>query len=149
MFPPCSPELLHELPRCFREVDAYLYGVDLFNAGYFWECHEAFESIWLLLPRGGRVSTYLQGLIQYAAFLLKSVQGVSGAQERLREAACSKLDSVYRDLEARAEPRMMGLSLGPWLVQARDFSKAIADAGGDVKNYLADSRFPFLILECV
>lgn len=149
MFPPCSPELLHELPRCFRDVDAYLYGVDLFNAGYFWECHEAFESIWLLLPRGGRVSTYLQGLIQYAAFLLKTGQGESSARDRLRDAALVKLETVCREIQSDSKHTFMGLELKTWLLQARIFSASIEGNSLDSKNLLADFRFPFLILECV
>src|SRR5437762_2797351 len=28
------------------QLDAWLFGVDLFNAFYFWEAHEAWESLW-------------------------------------------------------------------------------------------------------
>ena len=46
-------------------------GVDLFNHRYYYEAHEAWESIWLHLPRRDAAREQLQGLIQAAAALLK------------------------------------------------------------------------------
>jgi len=40
-------------------------GILLFNAGAFWEAHEAWEAIWQNRPEDGRF--FIQGLIQLAA----------------------------------------------------------------------------------
>ncbi len=40
-------------------------GIGLFNAGRFWEAHEAWEEIWQNHPEDGRF--FIQGLIQLAA----------------------------------------------------------------------------------
>ncbi len=40
-------------------------GITLFNAGKFWEAHEAWEEIWMRHPEDGRF--FIQGLIQLAA----------------------------------------------------------------------------------
>src|SRR5437016_2466045 len=42
----------------------YLYGLDLFNAGYYWESHVEFESLWLAADRKGVVADFLKGLIK-------------------------------------------------------------------------------------
>jgi hypothetical protein len=34
-------------PEDWRSCDLYLYGIDLFNHGYWWEAHEALEDVWL------------------------------------------------------------------------------------------------------
>ncbi len=31
--------------------DTYLYGIDLFNAQFYWEAHEVWESLWLVARR--------------------------------------------------------------------------------------------------
>ena len=49
----------------------YLYGVDLYNHGYWWEAHEAFESLWQKIPKSDLRSSFLQGLIKISAALLK------------------------------------------------------------------------------
>ena len=33
-------------PEEWRDNEDYLFGVDLYNHGYLWEAHEAWESIW-------------------------------------------------------------------------------------------------------
>lgn len=45
--------------------EGYLRGLDLFNAGRFWECHEALEEIWLPLSAGPKL--FYQAIIQTAA----------------------------------------------------------------------------------
>lgn len=65
-------------------------GIALFNAGKFWEAHEAWEEIWKDRPEDGRF--FIQGLIQLAAAYhqlgKKVYRGVlihlKQAQERLR-----------------------------------------------------------------
>jgi predicted metal-dependent hydrolase len=45
----------------------YLDGLRLFNAGAFWEAHEALERVWAPLPRGAEEKSFYQGLILLAA----------------------------------------------------------------------------------
>ena len=49
----------------------FLYGIDLFNAGYWWECHEAMEGLWHVAGRGSPAGHTLQAVIQCAAAHLK------------------------------------------------------------------------------
>lgn len=73
------------------EEEAHLeHGIALFNAGKFWEAHEAWEEIWKNHPEDGRF--FIQGLIQLAAAYhqlgKKVYRGVlihlKQAQERLK-----------------------------------------------------------------
>ncbi len=54
---------------------AWYYGIDLFNHGYYWEAHEAWEDIWRQLGRHSDAGRAVQGLIQLAVSLLKHELG--------------------------------------------------------------------------
>lgn len=69
----------------------FLYGIDLFNHGYFWEAHEALEELWVAAGRRTPAGTFLQGLIQVAVALLKWSQGQHDGARRLAEAGSAKL----------------------------------------------------------
>lgn len=48
--------------------EAYLEGIRLFNAGYFWHSHEQWEACWLASSEPD--ATYYKGIIQAAAALV-------------------------------------------------------------------------------
>ena len=62
-------------PEAWDESAEYLYAIDLFNHGYYWEAHEAWESLWLSAGRTGRVGSFLKGLIKLAAAGVKAREG--------------------------------------------------------------------------
>jgi hypothetical protein len=70
---------------------AFRYGCDLFNRGFLWEAHEAWEGPWRALPRGGERACLLRGLIQAAAALLKERLGAGDACRRLAARADANL----------------------------------------------------------
>jgi hypothetical protein len=47
-------------PDEWRACSDYLYGIDLFNHGFYWEAHEAWEGLWVACGRRGPTATYLQ-----------------------------------------------------------------------------------------
>jgi predicted metal-dependent hydrolase len=55
------------VPPKLEEADwaQYLVGVELFNAGRFWDAHEAWEEVWKRTPEESRI--FFQGIIQAAA----------------------------------------------------------------------------------
>lgn len=72
-------------------------GMDLFNAGKFFEAHEVWEELWRTASIEDR--DYLQGLIQAAGhYVLLGKQNWSGA-ERLGEKALAKLGARSEDLK--------------------------------------------------
>lgn len=76
--------------------EEYLQGVDLFNHGYWWEAHEAWEPLWLAAGRTTSLGLFLQGLIQLAAGHLKRHQGHAGAAARLGADGLAKLGRAPR-----------------------------------------------------
>jgi hypothetical protein len=91
-----------EWPR----LEAWLYGVDLFNHFFFWEAHEAWEQLWASTPRGAAPSLLLQGLIQIAAALLKTHLGVLDGARTLSVEGIAKLRRARASHE-----RLLGLDL--------------------------------------
>lgn len=66
----------------------FLYGLDLFNLGYYWEAHECWEELWHAAGRTGPMADFLKGLIKLAAAGVKAREGNSaGVQRHARRAA--------------------------------------------------------------
>jgi len=53
------------------DSDAFLWGLDLFNHGYYWEAHEAWEGLWQVADRDGPLRMLLKGLILLSAAGIK------------------------------------------------------------------------------
>ena len=75
-------------PVNWRECQPFLWGIDLFNAGFYWEAHEAWESVWIAAGRVGPTADFVKALIKLAAAGVKLLeQNPAGAQRHLRRAA--------------------------------------------------------------
>ena len=90
----------------WRTLIDWLFGVDLFNAFYFWEAHESWEGLWAAKPRDSAPARMLQGLIQIAAALLKIHLGSLAGAAALSREGLDKLAAV-----AATVPTMLGLQL--------------------------------------
>jgi len=88
--------------------EAWLYGIDLFNARYFWEAHEAWEKVWRELPEGSRGHDVVKGLIQVAAALFKLHVGNESGARRLAARGLERIETA-----ARHHGEWRGLELGP------------------------------------
>ena len=88
----------------WQECEEYLFGFDLFNAGYYWEAHEAWEACWHAVGRKGRAADLLKGLIRLAAC------GVKAREDRL-DGVASHAAAAARLFRAVAEtkPALLGL----------------------------------------
>ena len=62
-------------PDHWRESRDYLRAIDLFNHGYYWEAHEAWEGLWHAVGRRGLLADFLKGLIKLAAAGVKVREG--------------------------------------------------------------------------
>jgi hypothetical protein len=74
--------------------ELYLWGVDLYNAGYAWEAHEAWEHLWRAALLGSATRQFLQGLIQCAAASVKSALGDVAAVRRIGQRGLDRLTRV-------------------------------------------------------
>jgi len=112
----------------WRSSREYLFGIDLFNAGYYWEAHEAWESLWHACGRHGATAELLQGLIKLAAAGVKArehrppgvVRHARRAAELFAQARGRLADSLYCGLNVDAlidEARRLSsreLTIGPY-----------------------------------
>ncbi|MER3422862.1 MAG: DUF309 domain-containing protein [Nitrospiraceae bacterium] len=96
--PPALP------PEQWRENAWYLYGVDLYNFAYWWECHEVFESLWHAAGHNTDPGRFFQGLIQIAAANLKQFVGTAHATEHLVKSGIERLQKFpqfYMGMDVR------------------------------------------------
>ena len=97
-------------PRQWRACGDYLYGIDLFNNGYYWEAHEAWEGLWNACGRQGSAAAFFQGLIALAAAGLKvRVGNVEGVKAHARRA--TELFDLAAPKRGSSGARNMGLDL--------------------------------------
>jgi predicted metal-dependent hydrolase len=68
-----------------------LKGIDEFNQGLFFECHETLEEIWL--EEHGDDRKFYQGIIQIAAGYFKWQQGVPAGAIKLWRSGLEKIES--------------------------------------------------------
>ncbi len=74
-------------PERWRDNEIYLFGIDLYHQGYFWESHEAWEALWHFTDKEDGEGQFLQGLIQNSAAQLKvHLKQVSAAKHLSHEA---------------------------------------------------------------
>jgi uncharacterized protein len=78
-----EPKLLAFSPEEWQRSEDYLYGIDLFNFAYWWECHEVFEGLWHAVGPDTEQGTFFQALIQLAAANLKQFLGNKQAAQKL------------------------------------------------------------------
>lgn len=83
--PPWDPGLAWE------RDERWLTTLDLFDARYLWEAHEAWEAMWRDLPTASPSRGVLQGLIQLAAWRLKRHQGDLASAASLHARALGRL----------------------------------------------------------
>ena len=80
------------------DAQAFRYGVDLFNHGFFWEAHEVWEAVWLAAPPNSGRRQGVRALIQMANALLKRHMQKPRACRRLAdEVARLALDADLLD----------------------------------------------------
>ena len=117
----------------------FLFGIDLHNAGYWWEAHEAWETVWLKMTPNTSVHHGLRGMIQAANAHLKLHQGKARAAARLRADFERCFDAA---LLHTADLVIHGLSLASWAGEVRDYYAHVerAEAGHDA------GRFPYIRL---
>jgi predicted metal-dependent hydrolase len=107
------PKVEPILPSEWQRSDEYHWACELFNHGYYWEAHEAWESLWHAAGRSGPTGEFLQGLVKLAAAGVKvregRAAGVRSHAARARE--------LFTGVRAQVKvPRFLGMDLG-WLIE--------------------------------
>ncbi len=81
----------------------FIHGLELFDEGDYFECHEVIEALWLRTASDDPYRDLYKGVIQAAAALYQYDRGIlTGARGLFR----SSVDTL-----AKYEPRAMGLNV--------------------------------------
>jgi len=107
-------------PADWRDNEDYRFGVDLYNAGYLWEAHEAWEGLWHSAKHDALQADFLQGLIQCAAAALKVRMRQPAGVVKLSTLGLGRLERVAR--ESRGE--FMGLDVTRFVDAFRAFAQS-------------------------
>jgi uncharacterized protein len=113
-----KPEQAHPPwnPQEWRTLEQYLYGIDLYNHGYFWESHEALEGLWRAAGRGSLQGRFIQGLIQIPAANLHRHMGREQNSLRQAEKGLHHLDAALSK-----GPIYMGIAIEEFSHRARAY----------------------------
>jgi len=130
-----NPDLLVEIHEIISS-ERFLEGVKLFNAGYHWEAHEAWEDVWR--EQEGDAKTFIQAFVQTAAaYSFIKVSKFSSAVYLL-EKALEKFypyERVDRDLP-----------LGPFIHSIQCTLEELKQHAGNGKASLKFTCAPTLVL---
>ena len=99
---PCNPD---DWSGCRQ----YLLGIDLFNHGYYWEAHEAWESVWHAQGRRGATADFIKGLIKLAAAAVKAREGNAEGVRRHARRASELFRQLPEQLREAKSSRFFGL----------------------------------------
>ncbi len=92
--------------------EAWRYGVDLFNARFYWEAHEAWEVVWRTAERGSAAYYATKGMIQITASLLTLYMCRTDASRHLASRGAELLERAiassrrYRELDLGSVARL-------------------------------------------
>ncbi len=115
----------------WRECATYLWGIDLFNRGFYWEAHEAWEAVWRDMRRDSMAADWCKGLIKLAAAGVKIREGrIVGMKRHANRAA-----ELFATVHEKYSDRFAGLSPD----QLRQYAQSIASEFG------TSSVFPFKV----
>jgi predicted metal-dependent hydrolase len=128
-------------PQKWRENREYLHGLDLFNHGYYWEAHEAWESLWHACGRRGTTANFLKGLIQLAA---AGVKVREGKRAGVSNHAC-RAEALFERTAGVVGARFLGLSVQELIDFARNVGVREPPSPADLKGPVA-SVFDFVLV---
>ena len=106
----------------WRLDETWRFGVDLYNHGYLWEAHEAWEGLWHAAKHDELQAEHLQGLIQCAAGVLKVRMQQPRGLARLTELGTGRLERVA----VEASPVYMGAPVAELVSAFRAFAASEA-----------------------
>ena len=95
--------------EALRSSDAFLWGLDLFNHGYYWEAHEAWDGLWQVADRDNPLSMLFKSLILLSAAGVKIRERKNAAAARHAVRAAALLRELMKVQDSAFE-RALGMS---------------------------------------
>ena len=125
----------------WRQHDAWLFGIDLFNHGYFWEAHVWWEALWHAHGKKGEVADLLRALIRLAAAGVKARAQVPGGVRK----HCRATAGILEDLRERTGATVFaGIHLEELATQARLVADTTPEQG--LHTQLVDGCFEWWLV---
>ena len=81
----------------------FLKGLELFNEGEYFECHEVIEELWLDTPNEDRYRDLYKGVIQSAAAIYQAGRGIQTGAKGLSSSSLKYLEKYT--------PQALGLNV--------------------------------------
>ncbi|MCF7804406.1 MAG: DUF309 domain-containing protein [Candidatus Marinimicrobia bacterium] len=103
-------------PGNWKQSGSYLFGIDLFNHGFYWEAHEEWEGLWHATGHTTGAGDFLKGLIKLAAAGVKMRQ----RNEHGKTKHSGDAGEIFRNFQERGIEKYVGLSLQTLVEFARD-----------------------------
>lgn len=88
-------------PHSWQTCAAWRIAIDLFNHGYYWEAHEAWETLWQAAGRRGPLADVLKGLVKLAAAGVKVREGNPRGVRRHADRAAELLAAAVTHWDGR------------------------------------------------
>src|SRR3984957_3368048 len=88
--------------------DAFLWGLDLFNHGYYWEAHEAWEGLWQVADRDNPLRMLFKSLVLLSAAGVKIRERKKAAARRPAVRAVCLLGELIK-IQDSAFERALGM----------------------------------------
>ena len=124
------------------DPDGFRWGLDLFDHGYYWEAHEAWEPLWRASEEQGSRRHILKGLIVLAAAGVKLRQRKHGAAARHGRRAVTYFRQAAAALDCYREPT---LGLAPAVLAAQGELAATDSSRTAVSQSDPEIVFPFTL----
>ena len=140
----------HEAPppplckETYRENEVYAYALDLFNHGFYWEAHEAWESLWHAARRHGNTADFLKGLIKLAAAGVKAREGRPAGVKLHAVRAAALFSGVRTATESPQADTLFGLDLVALIRAAQSIADDAQQLAGD-RQPNAQRRLPLIL----
>ena len=107
-------------PEKLRETRAFMAGLKYLEHGYYWECHEVLEAVWMRTNDPSPERDMVSAIIQLANARLKILMGLPRAARRL----CDMVDThLSRCPEAAPTLGLMVVDMKRKVEQTRENSK--------------------------
>ena len=107
----------------WKEIEAWLEAVDLFNYAYWWECHECLEPLWIAAGKTSREASFVQGVIKVAAGCLNKHLGKAAIAARQAADGIAQITAA-----AGSDLRYMGLDSFAFALETRAWFEERASA---------------------
>ncbi len=125
----------HDLPapltaENWQSSTPYLYGLDLFNYGYYWESHEVWEGLWIANKRTGVIATFLKGLIKLAAASLKIREDKPNGVQNHCQRAAECFEKSFSSF-SKSDQHFLGFSLDTLIIASRKIAQSNIDKTED------------------